>query len=420
MKMHVLKAKISENINLVILWLLLTSAAPFTFFCLPGHPYKLLSAATLIVIFSMLFFKSSITQKMKIGHKPIIIIILLQVSFAFFSFFYHQDTYFINIITMYIAVLFSYLFISNFSSFKIFGNSFVFVLITMGIMGGIVFILAGIGLFKPFSTHINPDGRTAYNFILTFSNYIYILGKPIVVRVAGYFDEPGTLAFYLIYALIINKLVFDNRKTEILIVIGGLFTLSMMFYFSLFVYYFMFYFRFKNFKASLIVFLFLFIIIFYLTNSNDRYTSLLYRFTIDRFSVSNQSGQILKGDNRSELFKRSIKYFMEAPIMGNGPTYTEERLPFMGANIFGVFAIFGITGFFFIFLPVIYLGIISLQPINAIHDLKTIKLLLLLLLQYVQRPDLLGMFNYLALLVVIEFVLMRRNQLRVKYASFKR
>ena len=70
---------------------------------------------------------------------------------------------------------------------------------------------------QPIARFVNPDGRTAYNFIFTFTNSVYFLGGKYLIRYSSYFDEPGALAFYLTLALILNKSLMDNKKVEIVL-----------------------------------------------------------------------------------------------------------------------------------------------------------------------------------------------------------
>ena len=67
-----------------------------------------------------------------------------------------------------------------------------------------------------------------------------------ILRIAGFFDEPGTMAFFLVFALLINKVVFNSKKNEILILISGFFTFSLAFYIIGFFYLLFFYFNFKS------------------------------------------------------------------------------------------------------------------------------------------------------------------------------
>lgn len=100
------------------------------------------------------------------------------------------------------------------------------------VLGGIAFILFFVGALQPLIEFRLPDLRPSYFFGLTCSNAI--VGN--VMRPAGLFDEPGALAFWGVYCLLINKLVFDNKKIELLLIIGLMFTLSMAFYIEIVIY----------------------------------------------------------------------------------------------------------------------------------------------------------------------------------------
>ena len=59
-----------------------------------------------------------------------------------------------------------------------------------------------------------------------------------LTRVNGFFDEPGAFAFWGMFALLFNKLMFDNKKLEIIIMVSLLFTFSAAYFVLLPIYFF--------------------------------------------------------------------------------------------------------------------------------------------------------------------------------------
>jgi len=404
-----------QYIYLILTWLLLTSAAPFTFYLIPGHPYKILTAAVLILLIGIILIK----RQIKILDWPLFFIILLQAIYACAAYLYHQDPLYLNLLIFYVSALITYLFLGSYIKIMSFAGSVIGVMLIMGAMGAVVFVLGLLGLIQPFTFHLNADGRTAFNFLLTFSNSVIVFGKAMIIRVAGYFDEPGTFAFFTIYALAMNKLSFDKKWVEAGLIIFGLFTLSMYFYISLVLYFIFFHFNIRSIRSMLSAMLIMIALIATLSATNNNAYMKLYELTFDRFSISDESGKIVKGDNRSDLMANAAYYISDAPLMGQGMSNARDNLPFLGANILGPLAINGIIGFFFIFLPVWYMCAIAFFPLRGqwVFDSKMAGCALLILVNYLQRPDVIGLFNYIVIVVVIQLMLIRRRDLLNKTAG---
>ena len=89
-------------------------------------------------------------------------------------------------------------------------------LVVQAISGTIGILLVLGGLLQPIFKFVEMDMRPGYFFGL-FTTNTYFGG---LVRNAGFYDEPGALAFWGIYALIINKMFVKNTKIEILLIIA--------------------------------------------------------------------------------------------------------------------------------------------------------------------------------------------------------
>lgn len=71
-------------------------------------------------------------------------------------------------------------------------------------------------------TFLNPDGRQNALYLFSFSNAK--IGD--IIRPAFIYDEPGALSFVIVSAVIMREMLGKDRKLSIIILTGGLITLS--------------------------------------------------------------------------------------------------------------------------------------------------------------------------------------------------
>ncbi len=161
---------------------------------------------------------------------------------------------------------------------------------------------------------------------------------------AGYFDEPGALATWGVFALVYNKLFFGNKKIEYALIIGLFSTLSLAYFTLLALYLLFFYSRhfLKLLPLVLIVYGF-----FHYIMVHESDNAKLYELTIERIEQAEQ------GDyGRNEMADRARKYFYQSPIFGNGAKYVEE-VDYLGDNHLESFAKDGIVGTIVLYLPLL-------------------------------------------------------------------
>ena len=400
-----------DFLNFLLIWILFTSAAPFTFiFAVPNHPHKILIAGGLALTSFLLVIKGRII----LPNRTMVGILIAQAFFFVFplSFLhgeFHQGSY-ITISIQYIAILLLYIYVYNFYSIHKMAKSFIYVITLMAIMGTAAFFLGIVGAIDIFSTHQNLDTRTAYNFLLTFSNSINHVGRAIIIRVAGFFDEPGTFAYYITFALLINKIYDFSKKLEWILIIGGIFTLSMAFYITLSVYLIIFYGNFKRLKYFLLGSIIITSLGFYVNTAKyDSETNFtLYRLTIQRFERDESSSERLTaGDNRSELFSLAAEAFMDSPLIGQGHRYREDISSkyyniYMGDNLFAPLAIYGIVGTLVSFLGVFYWTYLVFSQSNTVHRNLLISCWLIMALNFLQRPHPIGFLNYYVIIFLVD------------------
>jgi hypothetical protein len=281
----------------------------------------------------------------------------------------------------------------------------------MGIIGVPVFFLGILGLITPFSTFEKPVGGTVFNFILTFSNAAWSMEEFSLMRIAGYFDEPGTFAYYITLALLTNKIYDYSKSLEWTLVVTGLFTISLAFIITLMFYYFIFYNPLRSFK-SLIIFLILVLsILYYGISYSDKeelhWHTFLYKQTIGRLYISEEgSDRIFAGDNRSHLFTISKDAFIESPLIGHGPSsYDNVKSKYygkLGANLLAPLAIHGIIG-----APIVFLIYIYWTCLVFVHLRRSNIILLgawfIVSLNFAQRPDVTGgLYGYFVMIFLVE------------------
>ena len=414
-----------NTINNLLFWLLISSTASMTLvLAIPYHPYRYL-----IVMICFLFLIQLLKiNEIKLGSKIIYIIFFFQICFIVFSYYYfNYYSPYLNMLVQIVLTGVVYICLNNiFDKYKIIKTYFWFISI-MGILGAIAFLLGILGFLEPYSVYQNIDGRNGYNFILTFSNSVFFLGDRVLIKVAGYFDEPGTFAFYIIFALLLNKISFNNKKWELVLIFSGLFTLSMAYYIILGFYYLFFYYMNKktiiiSVIRNILVFLFLFAIIAGINyfSSESPVISQINQITIERFrAAEGDPGRFVIGDNRSRLVKLALEAFTDSPFMGHGASYYKnpdssyyER--WFGANLFEPLGTFGIIGTIFLYLHVFYLFYIMIVKIGR-YNSDYIKICILIFITYLQRPHALGLLNYFLILLFVELSITYYRSIKRKF-----
>lgn len=249
-------------------------------------------------------------------------------------------------------------------------------LLVQGACGTIGMFLVLAGVLEPIFRFTEMDGRSGYFFgMFTTNTYVPAHG---IIRNAGFYDEPGALACWGMFALLYNKLFVKDRKTELILIIGLLSTLSLTYYIQLAVYLLYFY-RQRGWKMFAMVSLLSGLIIA-IASYNEGMESLI----TGRLQVDEKTGQI-SGDNRSDLLENCWQLFLEHPIFGMGASNIASpdifhKVGFVGANFFLNFASDGIVGAIICYLPLIYLLI-------KFHNRNNVVItFIILFIGYFQRP----------------------------------
>ena len=186
--------------------------------------------------------------------KRILIILSIQIfCWLFYGLFYNDTSYFTRIFLLITTFSILGIQLSYRDKFE-FIRTYNFWLVFQCVSGTIGFLLVLSGLLSPISQFIEMDGRPGYFYGLFTTNAVF--GS--FVRNAGFYDEPGALACWGVFALLLNKLYVDNKKIEYLLIFGLISTLSLAYFIQLAAYSYLFY---KNQRKKILLPLILFIII---------------------------------------------------------------------------------------------------------------------------------------------------------------
>jgi len=420
LKVISLKYRVRKIWKLIFIWSMFSLTVPFVFnFAIPINNYKLLIGIFLLFMFLALFKKNKII----ISDFNILAIIIVQIFGFIFLAIIHNfklgiEYGYLNLVIQNVGILIAYLYISNYLNIEILSDSFINIMIFLGIIGIVVFLLGLFGMIRPINTFELSNNRTGYNFILSFSNAITNYGKFMLIRIASFFDEPGTFAYYLTFALLLNKINDFSSKKEKLLILAGLSTLSLAFYITIFFYYLLFYFNNRNFKKFLLFVSILVICILLIISLSNFFPQIesIKNKTVDRLKFSNYNSdmKIIQGDNRTRLFIKSFGAFLDSPLIGQGVDHksnpkSEYYDVHLGANLFSPLAKHGIIGTIIFFLLFFYWTVLIFLK-NKKIDVILISSWLIVVLNFFQRPIIRG--GFLGYFIFIFLVEITKKRLR--------
>lgn len=375
--------KYSLNWTVVFVALILLTVYPYIFGMMLGLPdEKILN----VIFCGLALFLLLRTQGRQFLPSTVLFVILVQ-SLTWFAFaLYHDDSsYYTRIFFLVMTAIVILLLLRSHSLYK-FTYFYNGILLAQCLLGGIAFVLIFAGLLQPLMIFEN-GGRLISFYGLTTSNAVY--GN--FIRVGGFFDEPGALAMWGIFALVINKLIFNNRKIEILLMISLIFTFSAA-YFILLAFYILFFF-FRGGKRrnilSLVIITPLLIGVFYLLRDNEEFKWL----TTERF----QGGEIRS--KRNEYTENAKIVFYNNYYMGAGGQNLEKTIfEQVNDNPYEILAKDGLIGYIITYLPLLVLCYVCRRNKDVILGS------LLLFICYQQRPFHINMMHYFMLYLYMTVV----------------
>ena len=222
-------------------------------------------------------------------------------------------------------------------------------ILLMAVGGCIALVLAMMGV-SPIQTFINSrDTRMAYSWGVSFTNEYY----DNFIRYAGYFDEPGAMGYWMVFAIAINRLFIKIKWIEWGLLVLGLFSFSFGYIVQVIIFLFLFTITNKKASRSITITAAVALIGFGLYSTRNSQYSFFYDASYGRYETINRSEQIMGG--REEMSMIARKFFLEEPVFGMGRVQFEEQPYYMQDNPYETLAKDGIVGTIFLYYPFILL-----------------------------------------------------------------
>ncbi len=357
------------------------------------------------------FFITS--KKVKNFDKIIVGILVVQIigSVVFFCIHHFKlgaDIKYINLAIQLITDLLLYLFISTYYDLVKLIKINIYVISLMVVMGAGVFFLLLLGYWHSFGSFVGPTWETQ-NYIFTTAGAVWQFENISVIRVAGFFDEPGTFAFYITFALIFNKLLDFSSWLEYVLIICGLLTFSVAFFLSVTVYLLFLYLNLKNIKYFILLVLTVLLFLNYLDNnkSESRILNFISIMSVERLVTSESDDKVISGDTRSEPTLLAMNAFFDAPLLGNGMSVSDQQgskyyKMFIGANGFTPFAYHGLIGVIVFYFMFIYWTLLIFKTFSVNPNRIIMGSWVVIFINLLQRPDaFIGTYGYMVFIFLI-------------------
>lgn len=287
----------------------------------------------------------------------------------------------------------------GFSSFFKKYNRWIFLMAAMGVVTWAAVSLAGYSPLFALPDRANPE-RLIYNYGLSFA----VLDENMSFRYSGFFDEPGAMGLWGLYALLINRLFIKEKWMEIPLILCLLLTFSVGYYLQLFVFILLFGVSKGNKMRGVLIAASLLLAYYFVLLTENTTLSFIYDMSIGRMeNMQTSSESSLFVENRAEATNVALKEFLNNPILG-----TDKLDLRLGNNIFEPLALYGIVGSFFILFPFFWIIFRSFK----LRDYDVFKAGLVIISGFFHRPFHSNVLYYFILYGFIILFLERNNKIQ--------
>lgn len=263
-------------------------------------------------------------------------------------------------------------------------NRMILLIAILGVVSFFMFIVFGDHSLVEFE---EMDGRTGWLAYFTFTN----TKNGIFIRYAGVFDEPGAMASWGMFSLLLNKVYVKDNKIELPLIICLLFTFSIAYLLQLVLYLFFFYFKNTPFSIKLIMIITVAAIIGAFMTFIDK-DAQVYLWTFGRLGIGS-STDFLEDNNRIQMMEEARKIFLQHPVFGIGTTLFYGGV-YAADNPYETLAKDGVVGTLFIYFPIVK------AMFFAKRNKEILYMIVILLTGYLQRPFHINILHYTMLFLV--------------------
>lgn len=292
--------------------------------------------------------------------------------------------------------------IINESGLRYFCKIFIYLMAAFSLLGALFFFVELFFHVNPLLEYENADGKTGYFFGITCTNAFNPMYY--TIRYSGFFDEPGAMGLWGGIALILNRILFDNKRIELILIISLIFTFSLG-YFATLVLYAIFFLIDKRMKKWIFPLVLLFGLSLFFIIQDDH----LYNITFGRMVFDSATGTI-EGNNRFEAQEYAKKYFAESPLFGIGAQYASdlnEKGISISDNIYSPLARDGIFGVIVIYLPFV------ICLLKSFRNKLALKCMVIFALSFFHRGVSFTTYHivmYVVFLEVVRLIIIPYNQ----------
>lgn len=303
-------------------------------------------------------------------------ILFIQCLFLFFSSVI-LDSSFLPLFYLMLSWVVLFLIVNTFTT-----DFFLKNFIKMNIISAVLCIVGTIGLafgfLKLYGVYDYQFEHKILNFGLFFLKSSNIVTEE--MRPAGYYDEPGSFAYVVMFLLLLNRKYFRNMKWEYALLFLPLITTSLAHIFTMLFFGVLFYINKKNISKLLLFAGITGVILFLILSGGlgDENSSFFKKQSVDRVE------RFINGEDvsRQKGFDLGPIIFEKHPWGFSNENVKSEYPDFVTDTFWGPLIYYGLLGIPFYFLPFLYI----LKQV--IHDKDKIGffMLLLVLINLIQRP----------------------------------